>query len=621
MFVLTCKNVSLSFGTDKILDKIDFEADRGDRIGIVGVNGAGKSSLFKIICGDYRSDTGEVFYQGKMGCLYQQSVIDSEKTIFEEMLSVFGELTDMESKMAEYESKELNAAQAEKYSSLCERYRAMGGYEYRGRIKSILKKFGFEDDDRKTSSLSGGQKTSLALVRLILSAPDILLLDEPTNHLDVETIEWLEEYINSLKGTTVIIISHDRYFLDKVTNKTYEIENTHGKMYKGSYSAFVDIKAKNREIYQKHYDNQQKEIKRLEAYIEQQRRWNRERNIIAAESRQKAIDRMEKLDRPESDPEKIHFSFMKAPPCGNDVLTVDRLSMAFGDNRLFSELSLDIKRGNRLFIAGRNGCGKSTLLKILVGRQQAQSGMYKFGYGVKYGFFEQEYSDLDPSKTVLDELWDAHPELPASEIRGVLALFIFKGDDVEKRVSSLSGGEKARLVLAKLILSKINLLILDEPTNHLDIISREILEDALLKIDGTIIAVSHDRYFVRKLAKSICHITKGAGGKLYNMDYESYLEKRDAEVEPVSEKKSSAGKAAYLEEKEKRSQKNKLARKLERTEERILELEQRQADIESEMNTSAATDYKRLGDLEEERQRICAELDGLYNILDELDGE
>ncbi len=510
MTAISISGVSLEFGTDVILDKISFSLNEGDKLGIVGVNGAGKSTLFKIIRGEYTPTDGSVFISKDktVGMLEQNTGLEGDNTILGEMLASFSALISDEERL-EALQKQLEVTPADdelirSYTSLADRFKQAGGYEFRSRCKGILKNLGFDErfHDLKISGLSGGQKTRLALAKLLITAPDILMLDEPTNHLDIETLGWLEDFLSGYKGT-LLVISHDRFFLDKVTNKTLEIENTHAELYSGNYSRFVKLKAENREIRERQYKNQQKEIARIEAYIEQQHRWNRERNIIAAESRQKALDRMVKIERPEDLPDKIRLTFTKSGESGNDVLTVKDLTKSYPNKPLFSDVSFLVKKRDRLFIAGPNGVGKSTLIKIIAEKLAADSGSYEYGYNVTVGYYDQENQNLDPDNTVLDELWNCYEGLTQTEIRSALALFLFKGDDIEKKVSVLSGGEKARLTMCKLILSKMNLLILDEPTNHLDINSREALENALSEFDGTIIAVSHDRYFISKLATRV----------------------------------------------------------------------------------------------------------------------
>ncbi len=626
MISISCKNISLSFGTDVLLDDVTFSVEKGDRVGVVGVNGAGKTTLMKIILGKMRADKGDVFIEGgaKIGYLDQYAAIDSERSVLQEMLLNFSHLTEMKRRLETLEKDMQMCADmttASQYTALLERFKSEGGYEYEGRTKSVLTKMGFGEKyfDLPVSSLSGGQKTALALVGLLLQNNDILILDEPTNHLDIESVEWLENYIKSITAT-VIVISHDRYFLDSTTTKTLDVENTHAKLYLGSYSVFQEKKRVEREIDMRHYENQQKEIARLEAYIEQQRRWNRERNIIAAESRQKAIDRMEKIERPEDLPKGISFSFGEAIRSGGDVLFVRGLEKSFDGKRLFSEVSFEVKRQDRFFILGKNGSGKSTLLKILNSKLDDYGGEFEYGTNVKVGYYDQENQNLSDGNTVLDELWNEYGGMTMTEVRSALALFRFVGDDVMKKVSVLSGGEKARLTLAKLMLSKVNLLILDEPTNHLDIASRETLEDAILSFKGTVIAVSHDRYFIKKLATKILRINT-VGCTVYEHGYDYYLEKvseRTTLSTEVKNEPTASGKEEFLQRRENKAKEKKRERDIEKTEKEISELEEKIARIDEKMSGELSSDYHALVEAQREKNDLEKRLDELYTLLEEL---
>ncbi len=629
MIAINCDNITLSFGTDVILDGITFSINDGDRLGIVGVNGAGKSSLFKIISGEYTSDTGGVYIaKGKTyGILDQYVGFDSENNILDEMLASFPALLEAEKRLAELQAAldSGDTSVSVQYASAHEAFTRDGGYEFRGRCKGILKNLGFDEQfwDLKISSLSGGQKTRLALVRLLLTEPDILMLDEPTNHLDMTALYWLESYLKTYKKT-VLVISHDRYFLDSVTNKTLEIENTHGKLYNGNYTRYVEQKASDREIQEKHYRNQQKEIARIEAYIEQQRRWNRERNIIAAESRQKQLDKMVRVERPAALPDSIRLRFSKSGESGNDVLTLRGLSMSYPGKTLFKNLDCLIQKREHVFITGDNGCGKSTLIKIIAGKMPPDSGTLEVGYNVKIGYYDQENQELDDENTVIDELWNEYDTLTQTEIRNALALFLFKGDDIEKKVGVLSGGERARLTLTKLILSKMNLLILDEPTNHLDINSREALENALMEFDGTIIAVSHDRYFINKLATRILDFSAEKKYELYDYrgGFEEYREYKSKYLMPKEEKveeELTASKEQYLKNKKSASDLRKLETKMKRTQDEITALEAETVSIDNEAATSAASNHVRLAELYNRRGEIDEKLLELYELLEELE--
>lgn len=622
MISISCKNISLAFGTDVLLDGVTFSVEKGDRVGVVGVNGAGKTTLMKIITGEMQKDSGEVYIAGgeSIGYLDQHATVDSDKTVLEEMLSNFSHLAEMKKRLDYLESDmTTNPDAATSFAKLSEEYKNAGGLEYVARTKSVLTKMGFGEAyfDLPVTALSGGQKTALALVGLILRNHSILILDEPTNHLDIESVEWLEGYIKGIKST-VIVISHDRYFLDAVTNKTLDVENTHATLYNGAYSVFAEKKKRDREIYQRHYENQQKEIARLEAYIEQQRRWNRERNIIAAESRQKAIDRMDKLEKLEDLPTGISFSFGEAIRSGNDVLDVKELAMAYDTKRLFSEVSFQVKREDRFFILGKNGTGKSTLLKILNSKLLPVAGEFEYGTNVKIGYYDQENQNLSPSNTVLDELWNEYSSMTMTEIRSALALFRFCGDDVMKKVSVLSGGEKARLTLAKLMLSKVNLLILDEPTNHLDIASRETLEDAIAGFKGTVIAVSHDRYFIKKLATRILRLEEH-GCTVYEHGYEYYLEKVRGDVKSAEVQVSvSSGKDEFIQRREAKAKERKREKDIANTEAKIEETEKKLGELEEKMAGELAADYTALMEAEKERQALEETLEKLYAFLDEL---
>jgi len=627
MVAIGCSKISLSFGEKCILDNVSFSLEEGDKLGVVGVNGAGKTTLIKILTKAMTPDSGEVFLSQRatVGYLDQYASLESDKNIFDEMLSCFSHLTELEERIAETEV-ELRAGLGdageltERFTRLSDEYRLLGGYEYRSRIAGMLKKMGFPEEmfTLPVKSLSGGQKTTLSLVGILLREPSVLILDEPTNHLDIESLRWLEGYLAGI-NSTLIVISHDRYFLDKVTTHTLDIENTHATLYKGNYTVFAEKKEKDREIYRRHWENQQKEIARQEAFIEQQRRWNREKNIIAAESRLKALERMEKLDAPESAPAGINFSFGEAIRSGNDVLSVRSLSKAYGEKRLFEDLSFEVNRLDRFFILGRNGCGKSTLLKILAEKLYADRGEFSFGSNVKLGYYDQEYQGLNPDNTVLDELWDEYEEKSMTEIRSVLALFRFLEDDVFKKVSVLSGGEKARLTLAKLMLSKVNLLLLDEPTNHLDIASRETLEDAISKFGGTVIAVSHDRYFISKLATRILHVEKNLS-RVYNGNYEYYLEHLDTpereSAKPLSE---TSAKDAYRLEKEQKAKERKRERDLAKTEAEIERIEAEISALDEKMQNELARDYNALMEADEKKRALEGELDALYEKLAELE--
>ena len=622
MTAISLSGVSLEFGTDVILDNISFSLNEGDKLGIVGVNGAGKSTLFKIIRGEYTPTDGSVYISKdkSVGMLEQNTGLEGECTVLEGMLESFSSLIADEARLEQLQKQlEITPSDADliaSYTSLTDRFKRAGGYEFRSRCKGILKNLGFDErfHDLKISGLSGGQKTRLALARELITSPDILMLDEPTNHLDVETLAWLEDFLSSYRGT-LLVISHDRWFLDRVTTKTLEIENTHAELYNGNYSRYVKLKAENREIRERQYKNQQKEIARIEAYIEQQRRWNRERNIIAAESRQKALDRMVKIDRPDALPENIRLTFTKSGESGNDVLTVKNLTKAYPNKPLFSDVSFLVKKRDRLFIAGPNGCGKSTLIKIIAEKLAADRGSFEYGYNVSIGYYDQENQNLDPESTVLDELWNCYDGLTQTEIRSALALFLFKGDDIEKKVSVLSGGEKARLTLCKLILSKMNLLILDEPTNHLDIGSREALENALLEFDGTIIAVSHDRYFISKLATRVLNLGVKPALDFFGSyeEYKAHLARTASSEASTVPQTITESKEQYLRAKEQASEQRKLKTRMKKNAEETAALEKELDELILKLaDESIQSDYVKVNELYTRQTEIEERLMELY---------
>ncbi|MBQ2730341.1 MAG: ABC-F family ATP-binding cassette domain-containing protein [Clostridia bacterium] len=626
MISLSVSGITYTIGLKEILNGVTFAIEEGDRLGIVGVNGSGKSTLLRIISGKISADSGEIHIakDKSVGMMEQNDAFDDgdveNETVLSRMYGAYPQLCRYEERIAEIESLLASAVGDEAvrlYSELERintRYIDGGGLHYKSRCKSILSRLGFPEETHSLpiTTLSGGQRTRLALARLLFAEPDILILDEPTNHLDTDTMVWLEEHLAQYKKT-LLIVSHDRYFLDRVTNKTLDIENHEAELYKCPYTEYVQRKKEKRAAEAKKYELQQKEIARLEAYIEQQRRWNRERNIIAAESREKAIARMEKVERPKDAPKAINFSFDESGESGNDVLTVKGLKMGFGQKQLFDNVSFEVKKKERVFIAGPNGCGKSTLLKILLGKLMPLSGKVDFGYNVQVAYYDQENQNLCEDKTVLDEIWDAYPTITQTQLRSVLAAFMFRGDDIEKKVAVLSGGERARLTLAKLILSKTNLLILDEPTNHLDIPSREVLENAIADFDGTVIAVSHDRYFMKRLATRVIELTDPMHD--WRGGYDEYAEKREArEVETArseSEKNKSA-KDEYIKRKSDAADRRKEAARRRKILAEIEKLEKELSDITEELFGDAASDYIRASELDEKKNTLEERLMELY---------
>ena len=643
MTVIGVSDISLSFGTRLILDRVSFSLAENDKLGIIGVNGCGKSTLFKIITGELEPDEGQVFISNEktVGILTQDGAFQIDEaagdSALEQMYAAFPELLEMEARLSALEAKmaagEADAALTHTYEEAYRAFDRAGGTQFRSRCASTLLKMGFDEESmhRSLDTLSGGQRTRLALARQLAREPDVLLLDEPTNHLGIETLTWLESFLCQYKKC-VLVISHDRYFLDRVTNKTLVLEYARATLYNGGYSACAEQRRVDREIAEKHYRNQQKEIARQEAYIAQQRAWNRERNIIAAESRLKMLAKMEKLEKPREAPKAIRMSFQESISSGNEVLHVRNLSMAFGQKKLFSDIGFLLKKNERMFITGPNGCGKSTLLKLILGRLQPTAGRIEAGYNVEVGYYDQENQNLTPENTVLDELWNAYPELTETEVRGTLALFRFVGEDVFRTVSVLSGGERARLTLAKLILSRMNLLVLDEPTNHLDIDSREALETALDAFDGTVLAVSHDRYFMDKLATRVVALCPNTGdGDLLDYQitrkgrgYSEFLEFKKAremraEVAGRGEKSAdlpmSAGKADYLQRKQNAAEARKEKARLERLKKEAAALETELAEIEAELFGSAASDYTRAAALDARKTEAEERLLEIYEEI------
>lgn len=635
MIVLSCNNIGLSFGTNTVLKDISFSINNTDRVGVVGVNGAGKSTLFRIITGSYKPDTGEVYTakNSKIGYLEQNSGLDSTRSILDEVLSVYSHFIEMENRIKELEKaisneKDRNVLNGlmKEYSRLTEEFARLGGYEYNSRATGVLKGLGFSEDQfsLNVKNLSGGQKTRLALARMLLTEPDILLLDEPTNHLDISAIEWLEDFLSNYKKC-VMVISHDRFFLDRITNKTLEIENCECQLYNGNYSEYLKKKAVNREIQQRHYEQQQREIARMEEFIEQQKRWNREKNLIAARSRQKAIDRMEKIEKPKNLPQKIKIQFKSSMQSGNDVLSVEGLGKEYPGKPLFKNVSFNIRKNERVFLLGPNGCGKSTLLKILTGRIDNYTGKYEYGYNVNLGYYDQEQEDLAPENTVIDEVWAVNEKLTQTEIRNALAMFLFKGEDVLKTVGNLSGGEKSRISLIKLMLSESNFLLLDEPTNHLDINSREVLESSLSDFDGTLLIVSHDRYFINKLATRIIEL-KDNSCIDYNGNYDDFLQYKsriDAASDNGSKNtKVSSGKLEHMATKEEKARKRKLEKQIADTEKEIASIESRLKEIENQMTSDeVASDHVRLMELTDENNKLNERLEELYELWDDLQSQ
>lgn len=538
MIILSCNNLTKSFGVESILENISFTVNEGDKIGVIGVNGTGKTTLFKIISGIYGYDSGEIYTSKdcEIGYLEQNTNFYSDNTIFTEVLEVFSDLIKMEEDLRKMEceisdkSSENNSPDLQKlmdnYSHKLELFQNSNGYGYKSEAKGVLKGLGFNDDEleKPIKILSGGEKTRVLLAKLLLKKPTLLLLDEPTNHLDSDALEWLELFLKQYKGT-VILISHDRYFLDQSVNRIFEIHNKKLKAYNGNYSYYVEKSAIDKEIERKTYEDQQKEIKKQEESIERLKAYGREKHLKRARSKEKALSKIEVLDRPDGERKRAKIKFIPAVESGNDVLAVRDVGMRFPDKVLFKDLNLDIYRGEKVALIGPNGAGKSTLFKIIMNEIQPMEGEVKFGTNVNTAYFHQEQKTLNLDNTVIDEIWDANPHLTQTEVRNMLGAFLFENEDVFKKISSLSGGERARVAILKLILSQSNFLLLDEPTNHLDIDSKEVLEEALVNYTGTIFTISHDRYFLNKVVDKILVLGEN-GVTEYLGNYDYYIEKK-----------------------------------------------------------------------------------------------
>lgn len=641
--ILSCNNITKTFGTDAILSDCSFHIEEREKAAIVGPNGAGKSTLLKIIMGRLPADDGTVTISKDktLGYLAQHQNLSSDGTIYDELLSVKKDIIALEEKIRETEQQMKNAT-GEQLDTLLDQYTKMNhqfelenGYAYQSEIVGVLKGLGFTEDDFSlpVSTLSGGQKTRVALGKLLLSKPDIILLDEPTNHLDMESIRWLENYLLGYNGS-VIIVAHDRYFLDRIVTKIIEIENTHVTVFSGNYTAYADKKKILRNMQLKEYLNQQREIKHQQEVITKLKQFNREKSIKRAESREKMLDKLEVVDKPAEINDKMNIELNPSIISGNDVLSVSHLSKSFDDNTLFTDISFDIKRGERVALIGNNGTGKTTILKIINDILPADSGEIKLGSKVTIGYYDQEHHVLDPDKTLFDELQDAYPDLNNTQIRNTLAAFLFTNDDVFKYIRDLSGGERGRVSLAKLMLSNANFLILDEPTNHLDMVSKEILENALNSYTGTVLYVSHDRYFINTTATRIIELV-GQTTVNYIGNYDYYIEKKDAltaaalagkpadSSSAVSAAQKNAqkesAKADWKQSKEEQALLKKKKNELKKNEERITVIEDRLKAIEEESALpEVCTDTARLLELHKESTKLSEELDTLYEKWEEL---
>ena len=629
--ILACKQIQKAFGINTILDNVTFHVEEREKAAIVGVNGAGKTTLFKILTGEMGADKGEIYLKKEASLAYlaQNQQIDTEKTIWQEMMTVFEKiyqeeqnLREMENKMSNLSGKDLSD-HIKKYAQAQQNFEHNDNYGYESRIKGVLKGLGFleEDYNLPVYQLSGGQKTRVYLSKLLLSKPDILLLDEPTNHLDISSIQWLEDFLKGYQGT-VLLISHDRYFLDKIVTKVIEIENKKSSVYEGNYTFYSKQKEINRQIQQKAYDVQQKEIKHQEDVIKTLRAFNREKSIKRAESREKALERMEKVEKPENLPTKMRLRLTPKITSGNDVLKAENLKKSFDTLQLFQNVNFDIKRGEKVAIIGPNGVGKSTLFKILLGKVRQDAGEIKIGTNVHIGYYDQEQQELEESKTIFQEIADAYPTMESGKIRNILAAFVFTGDDIYKTISSLSGGEKGRISLAKIMLSNANLLMLDEPTNHLDMYSKEILEDAINCYEGTVIYISHDRYFINRTAQKVLELTS-TGVNQYLGNYQYYLEKKqEQEQNNKTETKQvtyivSEGKADWLKQKEQQAQERKAAAKVNKVEQEIEQTEIKIKELDT-MLFEIHADFSKAQELFEQKTQLEEQLEQLYQKWEEL---
>lgn len=630
MVVLNFQNLSFHFGERELFSNVNFDIQEKEKVGFIGSNGVGKTTLFHIIRDELEPTEGAVI-KGKdvtVGYMEQHTCSQRGRTLYEELESVFDYLRELEFQLAEVNIKlQNNIGNLDEnirlQDELTLRYNNDGGLTYKSRVRSALLGLGFTEDDfnLSTDKLSGGQRSKVALAKLLLSPCNLLLLDEPTNHLDIKSVEWLEGFLKNYNGA-VFVISHDRYFLDKITDKTVELENRKVRCYKGNYSEFLVKKKAEQKAIEDKYDNDMREIQRLEGIVAQQRQWNREKNIKTAESKLKQIERIrEQLVVPDSRVERIRVNFEPKAVSGNDVIIADGLSKSFGNKQIFRNVSMHIKRGERVFLLGDNGCGKTTLLKTLMGEYRPDDGNFTFGENLFKGYFDQVQAKLNLNNTAIEEIWSAFPRMNQTEIRSALAAFLFKGDEVFRSLSEMSGGERARIALLKLMLGGHNLLLLDEPTNHLDAFSREELENTLLEYSGTMLIVSHDRYFINKLSTRILELNEN-GLTEYLGNYDYYLERKSASVSAVSnvvkaqtEKKVSD----YKLKKEQAAELRKLKTQLSKTEQQIENTESEIEKIQAELNNpDMQSDYEKIIELTQQLQDRNGELEDLYALWEDL---
>ncbi len=574
MIVLSCNNISKSFGVDSILNDISFTVNEGDKVGVVGINGTGKTTLFKILSGEYSYDNGDIYTSKttEMGYLEQNMNFESKNNILNEVLTVFNDLINMEKNLRDMEAKisiqseQISSEDLEKlmneYSHKLELFSDKNGYGYKSEVKGVLKGLGFsnEDMDKNVNILSGGEKTRVLLAKILLKKPTLLLLDEPTNHLDTDAVEWLEFFLKQYKGS-VLIISHDRYFLDQTVNRVFELHHKTLSAYNGNYSEFVKKSKIEKEIEQRKYEDQQREIKRQEDVIDKLKSFGREKQVKRARSREKALDKIDVIKKPESDAKKARIRFEPCVTSGNDVLSVENLSVGYDDNTLFKNVDFNIYKGEKVALIGPNGIGKSSLFKVLMNNLKLIDGNFKLGENVNIGYFHQEQKTLNLDNTIIDEIWNENKLLQQSTIRTMLAAFLFEDEEVFKKISTLSGGERARVALLKLMLSKSNFLLLDEPTNHLDINSKEVLEEALSNYEGTLFVISHDRYFLNTVADKIILLSPD-GIKEYLGNYDYYVEKKKQLEESITEITEEKTKTQIKEDKKKEREKKESEKKL-----------------------------------------------------------
>ena len=636
--ILSCQGISKSFGEKVILEDASFHIEEREKAALIGNNGAGKTTLLRIIMEEIHADAGQVVLakDKRIGYLAQYQDVQGHLSVYEELLSTKQYIIDMEERLRAMEVQMKNASGEEldrlmnSYTRLTHEFELENGYAYKSELMGVLNGLGFTEEDftKQVATLSGGQKTRVALGKLLISKPDILLLDEPTNHLDMESIAWLETYLLNYPGA-VFIVSHDRYFLDKVVTKVIEIDAGQVRMYAGNYSAYAEKKAQLRDAQYKAYLNQQREIKHQEAVIVKLKSFNREKSIKRAESREKMLNKIQRIDKPIEVQSQMRLSLEPRVVSGNDVLTVEDLAKSFPQQKLFSNISFQIKRGERVALIGNNGTGKTTMLKILNGLLDADAGSFSLGAKVQIGYYDQEHHVLHAEKTIFEEISDTYPTLTETQIRNMLAAFLFTGDDVFKVISSLSGGERGRVSLAKLMLSEANFLILDEPTNHLDIASKEILEEALNSYTGTVLYVSHDRYFINQTATRILDLTNQSVVN-YIGDYDYYLEKKEEltekyaptaqeATEEAKEETPSEGKLTWQQQKEEQARKRKQENELKKVEKRIEELETRDKEIDDTLVLpNVCTNVGRCAELSREKDKIQEELEELYEKWEEL---